>query len=65
MAPRRITTDEERVAYRPREFARRTGLSDSAVYDAIARRELKSTRLGGSILIPASELQRVREASGA
>jgi hypothetical protein len=61
MSTKVLAPDGERLAYGPREFSRRTGLSPSAVYDGIARGELKSRRFGGRILIPASEMRRLTE----
>jgi len=49
----------EQVAYKPAEFARRIGFSRDTVYAWVANGDIRSTRVGKSILIPATELQRI------
>ena len=44
------------VAYRVRTFAQLIEASDSGVRELIARGDLKATRVGGLLRIPASEL---------
>ena len=44
------------VAYRVRTFAQLIEASDSGVRELIARGELKATKVGGLLRIPASEL---------
>lgn len=49
------------------EFRERIGpacLSKAALYDALARGHIKNTRIGGRILIPASELDRLLADAG-
>jgi excisionase family DNA binding protein len=52
-------TGNERVLYHPRNFAARTDLSPSMVYKMVANGSLHSVRIGRSVRIPASELDRV------
>ncbi len=44
------------VAYRVRTFAQLIEASDSGVRELIARGDLKATKVGGLLRIPASEL---------
>lgn len=46
----------EPVAYRVRTFAKLIEASDSGVRELIARGDLKATKVGGLLRIPASEL---------
>lgn len=46
----------EPVAYRVRTFAQLIEASDSGVRELIARGDLKATKVGGLLRIPASEL---------
>ncbi len=45
-----------RIAYSPDELARLAGCARSTIYEAIARGELPSRKLGGRRLIPADEM---------
>jgi len=47
---------EDRIAYRPLEAAKMLGIGKSKVYELMARKELPSIRLGGSLLIPVQAL---------
>lgn len=42
----------ERLAYRVNEFAEAIGVSRSKCYELIARREVPSIRIGGSVRVP-------------
>lgn len=48
--------DAGRLAYSPDELARLAGCARSTIYEAIARGELPSRKLGGRRLIPADEM---------
>jgi excisionase family DNA binding protein len=48
---------EERITYRPLEAAKMLGIGKSKVYELMARKELPSIRLGGSLLIPVHALR--------
>ena len=48
-----------RAAYSPAEAAGLFGLSRSSLYAAIDRGEIRSVKLGGRRLIPASEIRRI------
>lgn len=49
----------ERLAHPVPEYVRVSGASKSAVYDAIARGEIRAVRVGRRLLIPRSEFARL------
>lgn len=50
---------ERRLALTVREAAAALGVGKDAVYNAINRGELRSVRLGGTLLVPVIELERL------
>lgn len=50
---------ESRKSYRPREVVEVTGLSISTVNRMLKDGRLPSVRLGGCVLVPAAELDRL------
>lgn len=55
----RSTTDPERLAFTISETARALGISRDAAYQAAARGELPTIRLGGRILVSRDALERL------
>lgn len=53
------------IAYKVGPFAKRVGVSRDTVYSWVAAGEIRSTRVGGTILIPVSELERIAQGSDA
>lgn len=53
------TIEDTRLAVSPGEAAKRLYVSKAHVYRMVKSGEIKSARLGGRILIPVSELERV------
>ena len=51
--------DSARLLYRPRNFAMKTDMSTSMVYKLLSSGEIRSVRIGRSVRIPATELDRV------
>lgn len=51
-----MTTDTK-LAYRPNEAAKATGLGRDTIFHLIATGELRSMKVGGARLIPAAELE--------
>lgn len=52
-------TPQQRAGYSAIEFAALTSLSKSAVYTAVARGDIRAVRIGGRLVIPASEVDRL------
>ena len=49
----------ERCAHPVLDYVRLSGVSKSAIYDAISRGEIRSVRVGRRLLIPRSEFARL------
>jgi excisionase family DNA binding protein len=55
----RAIASGERFAHAVPDYVRVSGVSKSAVYDAISRGEIRSVRVGRRLLIPRSEFARL------
>lgn len=54
----------DRLALTVRESASVLGVGRDAVYNAINRGDLRAVRLGGSLLVPRAELERILGVEG-
>ena len=50
----------ERVGYTVREYGEMVPLSRNGIYQGIAAGEIKAIRIGKKLIIPASEIDRLR-----
>ena len=56
---------QERLGYRPREIARLTGLAPATIYKWIEQGDLRASRMGRSLIVPAEEVRRLLGGSAA
>ena len=52
-------SDNDVLAYRPKDAARRLSLSVAYCYRLIAEGQIRSVRIGSAIRVPASEIDRL------
>ncbi len=58
MSSKSVTSSTEILTNTVKQAAVRTGLSERTLWDAIAKKKLSATRVGGRVLIPEESLRR-------
>jgi len=58
MSSKSVTSSEGILTNTVKQAAVRTGLSERTLWDAIAKKKLRATRVGGRVLIPEESLRK-------
>jgi excisionase family DNA binding protein len=58
MSSKSVTRSEGILTNTVKQAAARTGLSERTLWDAIAKKTLRATRVGGRVLIPEESLRK-------
>lgn len=59
MSKEQQANNSGRLAYRVNEFCRSVGISRSVFYELIKKGKIKTVKIGGSRVVPASEATRI------